>query len=636
MCHISLSPIFFLLENKITLFDYIQQEDRLGSSINIYPIEQVCQELPEKWWDRAESIETNENCIVLFSRKDCTSGVQPVRFEKNEPAFILTENNVKVQQADFSSSWINRNFMAYTSCQGFNIIVDQLQKINLDSNFNGDVYHLTGNDGTFQVWELEPRADGFILLRNKATGRYLGNTKSKDLRTEFYRANNDTIVWEIIFHEESFSLKNKATNTVFEYKKFEKILNKRMTTERSTSTKTTTTTTTRSTTSTTTRSTTTTTTRSTTTTTTRSTTTTTTRSATTTTTTSTTTTTTTSTTTSIAQKKGKKRNFKMVFNVKHYNNWFQVLDTANEFDCLEQCQLIESCEGSSTDKINATTFRCVLHKKGFRSEYNLNSISFIEIVSESTIISTVEYTTFKETHVAKVLASSICYELSQSNNSLSSFVRQLDENLVDTNGWSIISLSKLSNVYSSWNLNTIQNLFLFGTCTSSSRDLKDEENSIKTNNNALKTSTFILFYSPEKNCIHNNTDWMNPVEKLNAANVENYKELDTITQILSLDSFQNEYLSFRSYKIHRSTNIASPFHLSYLIKNLQSVINNKQSKLFLAEEIKKTVGQYWNVLVNPIGLLSQVSIVFDKNTFLRIQMGEYDIIMFHTPIDKCF
>jgi hypothetical protein len=354
--------------------------------------------------------------------------------------------------------------------------------------------------------------------------------------------------------------------------------------------------------------------------------------------TSSTTTTSTSTTTSPAQKKFKKRNFKMVFNIQHNNYWFQVLDTANEFDCLEQCQLIESCEGSSANKINAKTFRCVLHKKGFTSEYSLNSISFIEIISESTIVSTVEYTTFKETHVAKVLASTICYELSKSKNSLGSFVRQLDENLVDTNGWSLISFSKLSNVYSSWNLNTIQNLFLFGSCTSTLRDLNEErdEKNIKSNNNALKTESFILFYSPEKNCIHNYTDWMNTAEQPDKASLKNYKLLDAIIQVLSSNNSRNEYLSFESYKIHRSTNIASPFHLSYLIGSLQSVITNEQIKLFLAEEIKKKVGQNWNVLVNPIGLLSQVSLVFDKNTFLRIQMSEYDIIMFHTPLNKCY
>ncbi len=85
--------------------------------------------------------------------------------------------------------------------------------------------------------------------------------------TEYYRNNNDTIVWEIafqepktekLFQEKSFSLKNKATNTVFEYKKLEKNLNNRITTERSTSsTRTTTTTTTTSTTTTTTKTTTT-------------------------------------------------------------------------------------------------------------------------------------------------------------------------------------------------------------------------------------------------------------------------------------------------------------------------------------------------------------------------------------------
>ena len=528
---------------------------------------------------------------------------------------------MKVQQTNFGSSWINRNFRAYTACQGFNLIADKYsQNLMLDSNLQGNVFfNFVGNSGTFQVWELEPRADSYILLRNKATGRYLRSEiyfGENILSAEYYRSNDDNIVWEIAFQENDYLLINKANNEVIEFKKLEKITNNIKTTERST-TSTTTTSTSTSTTSTTTTTT-----------------------STTTTTTITTTSTNTSTTTSISQKKGKKRNFKMVFNVKHYNNWFQVLDTANEFDCLEQCQLVESCEGSSTSKINATTFHCSLHKKGFTSEYSLNSISFIEIVSESTIISTVEYTTFKETHVAKVLASSICYELSQRNNSLSSFVRQLDENLVDTNGWSIISFSKLSNVYSSWNLNTIQNLFLFGTCTATLRDLKEgrdsSKESIETNNKALKTASFVLFYSPEKNCIQNNTDWMNPAEKPNAASVENYKELNSITQVLSLDSFQNEYLEFQSYKIHRSTNIASPFHLSYLIKSLQSVITKKQSKLFLAEEIKKKVGQYWNVLVNPIGLISQVSLVFDKNTFLRIQMSGYDIMMFHTPLNKCY
>ena len=478
----------------------------------------------------------------------------------------------------------------------------------LVTDLYNNVYHQDGNASLCEntVWEIESQLNGYILLRYKNSGRYLSNKnridkrpefnfyngpylknqKSSYLGTEFYSIKDDTILWEIFYDKQSVSLKNRATNSLFKFVKFEKFLKNTLTT---------------------------------------------------------------TTTSSIhkeddrlikskdQRKEGKKRNFKMVFNVKHKNKWFEILDTANEFDCLKRCQLIESCNGASATKINATTFRCVLFKKGFDSEYNLNWISFIKIVSESTIISTVEYTTFKETHVAKVLASSICYELSRSNNTLSSFIRQLDENLVDTNGWSIISFSKLTNIYSSSSLNTIQNLYLFGSCTSSLIDLEDDidRQSITRNIDALKTASFILFYSPEKNCIYNNTEGINPTENQNPANVQNYQELDMITKFLALNSFGNEFLSFKKYKIHRSTNIASPFRLSYLINCIESVITDKKNNLFLAEEVKKKVGQYWNVLVNPIGLISQVSVVFNKDTFLRIEMLEYDIIMFQTPLNKC-
>jgi hypothetical protein len=84
------------------------------------------------------------------------------------------------------------------------------------------------NGGDYQVWELEPTADGFILLKDRATQRYLCHRSGDKLITEYYSLENEYIVWKLTFEHaddlsQGFTLKNKATKMEFDFNKLEKI-----------------------------------------------------------------------------------------------------------------------------------------------------------------------------------------------------------------------------------------------------------------------------------------------------------------------------------------------------------------------------------------------------------------------------
>ena len=278
------------------------------------------------------------------------------------------------------------------------------------------------------------------------------------------------------------------------------------------------------------------------------------------------------------------------------------------FECLEKCQLNDLCVSVSFGHLRAFE-NCFLFNNSSESTIRSDWSTFIEVKQETTILSTVEYTSFKEKYSANVMASSICYDI-YNNKSIDKILFTLDKYLYDTNGWSIITLSKLARLSSTWQLNTIQNLFLFATC--SFGDL-----------NLFKMQSFILFYSPEGNCVENTI-----LEKMLITNENNLmtskkkKEYESIINLLSNELFDSPFFEFKKLKIHRTTNINESTLMNFLIENIKKVIDKSNITVL-------------NVLVNPIDHVDQISVVSKSNTYLRVQISEYDVILFHTSYTKC-
>jgi hypothetical protein len=242
---------------------------------------------------------------------------------------------------------------------------------------------------------------------------------------------------------------------------------------------------------------------------------------------------------------------------------------------------------------------------------------------QSLVLGTVEYTTFPERIVASSLTGSICYDLAN-NNSLSSITLALDKYLSSTTGWAIFSLNKIANTHSTWSLNMMQNLFLFGSCSSSY--YLGEKRTI------FNTHSFVLYYPSEGNCYKSSLDWM--VNYNTSVNSDSDK-FKSVILLFSLKSFNSEYVSFEKYKLHRSTSIQSPMLMSFLVNSVLSTFEYSRSKLITSEEIRHRIGPYWNVIVNRIGDLLESNVVYRSHTFFRIQIGDYDIVIYHTPYKNC-
>jgi len=75
--------------------------------------------------------------------------------------------------------------------------------------------------------------------------------------------------------------------------------------------------------------------------------------------------------------------------------------------------------------------------------------------------------------------------------------------------------------------------------------------------------------------------------------------------------------------------------MNFLIENIKKVINSDDRYLFLAEQIRKKIGSFWNVLVNQIDQVDQISVVSKSNTYLRVHLNQFDVILFHTSYTKC-
>ncbi|CAF0996079.1 unnamed protein product, partial [Brachionus calyciflorus] len=249
------------------------------------------------------------------------------------------------------------------------------------------------------------------------------------------------------------------------------------------------------------------------------------------------------------------------------------------------------------------------------SKANIYESDWTSIVKKkqiSLILNTIEFTTFPEKYTASVLGASICFDLVK-NQSINSLILALDKHLDLTTGWSFFSLKKLASSYSTWSLNMIQNLFLYGSCTSSNRDINS--NKIQ----SFQAFSFVLYYPPEGNCFDSS------MESLLNNNLTELNEFTTIINTLSMKKFKSKFLIFDEYKVHRSTNINSPLLLSILIKTVLDSVKYSSNSSLLAEIIRKKLGDYWNVVINHVGDLINLNVAYRAKTFLRLEVDNYDI-----------
>ncbi|RNA44227.1 Zinc metallo ase nas-6 [Brachionus plicatilis] len=189
-------------ELKVTLFD---GKNHNGLSVDIVPIDGICREVPQYFWDKASSIKLNLNCIILFSREDCTSGGTPIRFSSSKSM---------IDPSNFGESWFDNQARSFTSCQGYSItkISDSL-----DSNSKGNVYWHRINGGDFQIWEFEPLQNGLFKIRNRATSRYLTTIKENEIFTDSYKLESSQ-QWTI----QAQKIINREHKTIIEFEKLEK------------------------------------------------------------------------------------------------------------------------------------------------------------------------------------------------------------------------------------------------------------------------------------------------------------------------------------------------------------------------------------------------------------------------------
>lgn len=236
---------------------------------------------------------------------------------------------------------------------------------------------------------------------------------------------------------------------------------------------------------------------------------------------------------------------------------------------------------------------------------------------------TVEFTSFPEKYTAKLLTSSVCHDLANGFD-LTNLVYSLDNKLTTTNGWSIYTLRKLMTSESTYSLNTIENLFLFGSCTSRIEQI-----------NMFNSFSFILFYSPENNCFKNNQLASDLGKNRSEAYDRDLKEFDFIIQMLNFAALSTQTkIQFDKYSIHKSTTIKSARLLKLLITSVIKVVE-KNEKVLIAEEIRKLIGPYWNVICNPADHMHEITVVFQPETFLRMTIDKYELVLFHTSYRDC-
>ena len=101
--------------------------------------------------------------------------------------------------------------------------------------------------------------------------------------------------------------------------------------------------------------------------------------------------------------------------------------------------------------------------------------------------------------------------------------------------------------------------------------------------------------------------------------LQSNSNLTSLLEQLNLrdNNFKEEFFSYGEFKIHKSTTIKSPKLLEFLISHVFEAI--EENEMFLSERIRESLGTFWNVFVNPVGLDKQIITPFRANSFLNMQ-----------------
>lgn len=192
---------FFKADNKskISLYD---DKNYNGNRQEIIAINGICRKLPKDFWNKASSVNINSQCIVLFSRDNCTSSVHPIRLSNFENS---------IDDSNFEVVSFNDEARSYASCQGYKFIN---KDSSLESNQDGKVYWGVTNENDNQVWELEPLPNGIFKFRNRATQKYL--KANNTFFTDTYTLENDQ-EWFV----ESYRITNKENKFQINFQKID-------------------------------------------------------------------------------------------------------------------------------------------------------------------------------------------------------------------------------------------------------------------------------------------------------------------------------------------------------------------------------------------------------------------------------
>ncbi len=239
------------------------------------------------------------------------------------------------------------------------------------------------------------------------------------------------------------------------------------------------------------------------------------------------------------------------------------------------------------------------------------------------LLSSIEYSAFNEKILENELSSAICLHLQSSSNLASLLERMVPKSNSAgwLNGWSIVVLDRILSTDSSISVNIVENLFLYGVCTSSDEKLAERKKS-------FQAKSFFLYHLPENNCFDNVKERL-----FESSSSPTIKAFGSILDFLQDKRYTEEYFSYGEFKIHRSTSIKSPELLEYLVDGVSKAV--EPNKLLLSEQIRQSLGTFWNVFVNPVGLGTQIITPFRANSFLKMHFRGYEIIIFHTPYSRC-
>ena len=89
-------------------------------------------------------------------------------------------------------------------------------KLYLESNKYGNVYTYASNEGDFQVWNYFVQEDGYGLIKNKASGKYLSINEKGTVKALDYKEFNVTQQWQLDSSIGFTYLINRATGLVLD------------------------------------------------------------------------------------------------------------------------------------------------------------------------------------------------------------------------------------------------------------------------------------------------------------------------------------------------------------------------------------------------------------------------------------